>query len=120
MSEAVQTRVVAVIDDMFFASKIKEAAKSTGVKADFIKNVDGFIEDLKADPPTLIIFDLNSKKLKPLELIKDLHSNPELNKVSTLGYFSHVQKDLKKEAMEAGFDTVMPRSRFVRELLDIL
>jgi len=120
MSEAVQTRVVAVIDDMFFASKIKEAAKSTDVKVDFIKNVDGFIEDLKTDPPTLIIFDLNSKKLKPFELIKDLHSNPELNKLSTLGYFSHVHKDLKKEALEAGFEIVMPRSRFVRELLDIL
>ena len=120
MSEAVQTRVVAFIDDMFFASKIKEAAKSAGVKVDFIKKVDGFIEDLKIDPPTLIIFDLNSKKLKPLELIKDLHSIQELNKISTLGYFSHVQKDLKREAIEAGFDIVIPRSRFVRELMDIL
>ncbi len=120
MSQSRETRVVAVVDDIFFASKIKEAAKSTGVKLDFLKNTDGFIEEISADPPTLIIFDLNSKKLKPLELIKNLHSNPELNTLSTLGYFSHVHKDLKKEALEAGFGIVMPRSRFVRELLDIL
>ena len=115
-----QTRVVAIIDDMFFASKIKEAAKSTGVKVDFIKNVDGFIEDLKADPPTLIIFDLNSKKLKPLELIQELKSCQELKNILTLGYLPHVEEELKKEAISSGFDIVMPRSRFVRELVSIL
>ncbi|MGB2693518.1 MAG: response regulator [Thermodesulfobacteriota bacterium] len=120
MSQARQTRVVAVVDDIFFASKIKEAAKSTGVKLDFVKNSDGFIEDIKIDPPTLIILDLNSKKLKPLELIQELKSCQELKNISTLGYLPHVEEKLKKEAINSGADIVMPRSRFVRELVSIL
>ena len=31
MADVKRSRVVAVLDDMFFSSKIKEAAKSTGV-----------------------------------------------------------------------------------------
>ena len=120
MSETAETRVVAVLDDMFFTSKIKEAAKSTGVNVIFLKKAGGLIEDLTNVPPTLILVDLNSKKLTPLELIREIKSRPELKNVPTLGYLSHVQGELKKEAIKAGFDVVMPRSRFVRELGDIL
>jgi len=120
MSEAKETRVIAVVDDMFFASKIKTAAKSAGVKLDLIKNSNKFIEEIRTDPPALIIFDLNSKKLKPLELIKELKSCQELKKTMTLGYLPHVEEGLKSEASNLGFDIVMPRSRFVRELVSIL
>lgn len=120
MSQAKETRVIAVVDDMFFSSKIKAAAKSAGVKLDFVKNPNKFIEEVKADLPALIIFDLNSKRLRPLELIEELNSYQELKKTMTIGYLPHVEQELKKEASNLGFDVVMPRSRFVRELPSIL
>jgi PleD family two-component response regulator len=63
---------------------------------------------------------LNFRKVEPIELIKEIKSSDKLNSIPVIGYFSHVQEDLKKEAIKAGFDVVMPRSRFVRELRDIL
>ena len=120
MRETGQTRVIAVLDDMFFSSKIREAAKSTGVKVEIVKNTNGLIKSLTSAPPTLIIVDLNVKKLIPLDFIKELKSSEELKKVPTLGYFSHVEEELKKEAIKAGFDVVMPRSGFSRELALIL
>ncbi|MCK5710767.1 MAG: response regulator [Deltaproteobacteria bacterium] len=120
MSETAETRVVAVLDDIFFASKIKEAAKSTGVNVEILKNTNGLIESLTSAPPTLIIVDLNSKKFNALDLIEELKSSQKLKNISTLGYLPHVQEELKKEAIEAGFDIVMPRSRFSRELKQIL
>ena len=63
---------------------------------------------------------LNFKKVEPMELIKDIKSSDKLNSIPVIGYFSHVQTDLKKEASQAGYDFVIPRSRFVRELGDIL
>jgi hypothetical protein len=33
-----------------------------------------------------------------------------------LGFYPHVQPELKKRAVEAGFDMVVPRSRIAREL----
>jgi len=120
MSETTETRVVAVLDDMFFTSKIREAAKSTGLNVEILKKISGLIEGLRNDPPTLIIVDLNFKKVEPMELIKNIKSSDKLNSIPVIGYFSHVQTDLKKEAFQAGYDIVMPRSRFVRELGDIL
>src|SRR3981081_4575212 len=36
-----------------------------------------------------------------------------------LGFYPHVQPDLKKRAEDAGFDMVVPRSRIARELPEL-
>ena len=120
MSEAVQTRVVAVLDDMFFSSKIKQAAKQTGTDLEIIKNSGGLIESLISAPPSLIIIDLNSKKFNSLDLIKNIKATSVLEGVTMLGYMPHVEEELKKQAVLVGCDVVMPRSRFSRELVEIL
>jgi len=43
-----------------------------------------------------------------------------LRGVSLLGFFSHVQVDLQRQAAEAGYDAVLPRSIFFRDLVKIL
>lgn len=120
MNESGQTRVVAVLDDMFFSSKIKEAAKKTNIDFQIVKNTEGLIQSLKNAPPKLILVDLNSNKFNPLDLIKDINSESILQGVTTIGYLPHVEEQLKKEAIEIGCDLVMPRSRFSRELPQIL
>ena len=120
MSEAIQTRVVAVLDDMFFSSKIKQAAKQAGTDLEIIKNSGGLIEALINAPPSLIIIDLNSKKFNSLELLKSIKATSELEGVTTLGYMPHVEEELKKQAVLVGCDVIMPRSRFSRELVEIL
>jgi hypothetical protein len=37
-----------------------------------------------------------------------------------LGFYPHVQPDLKRRAEQAGFDLVVPRSRIARELPDLV
>ena len=49
MSESGQTRVVAVLDDMFFSSKIKQAANQTAVNLEIFKNAEGLIESLTSE-----------------------------------------------------------------------
>jgi hypothetical protein len=35
--------------------------------------------------------------------------------VRTLGFFAHVQPEVRERALNAGFDLVVPRSRMARE-----
>ena len=107
---------VAVTDDLFFFSKIREAAKTNNVIVDFVKNPEGLIGKLLLRPPSLLVVDLNYKKAEPMELIKELKLTPELKNIPVIGYLSHVEKDLKNKAVEAGYDSVLPRSRFSREV----
>jgi PleD family two-component response regulator len=114
-----QAYIVAILDDMFFASKLREAAKASGVDIEFIKEPDGIVEILSSKTPSVVIIDLNSKKIDTIQLIRDMKENEVLKGVHTIGYLPHVEKGLMKEALDAGYDIVLPRSRFSLELGDI-
>ncbi len=113
-------KILAVLDDLFFSSKIREAAKTLDIDLEFVKTPDGFKEKILSEKPSLIIFDLNSRAGSPLEIIKSIKSSSELKQIPVIGFLSHVQIELKKEADRAGCDLVIPRSRFSIDLREIL
>ncbi len=112
--------VVAVTDDLFFSSKIREAALSSGITAEFIKVHVGLIEKLVSHTPSLLILDLHSRKFDAVELIREIKNVPALKDIPVIGYLPHVETDLKKRANEAGCDVVLARSRFSNEVRQIL
>ncbi len=112
--------VVAVVDDLFFASKIRGTAEALGVAVSFPRHADGVREVIRQSPPALIICDLNSEKLDLVSLAKALKENPDTRNIPLIGFLSHVQTDLQHAAQEAGFDQVMPRSLFTKNLASIL
>ncbi|HEX9665902.1 MAG TPA: response regulator [Thermodesulfobacteriota bacterium] len=113
-------KVIAVLDDLFFSSKIREAAKTLDIELEFVKKPDGFNEKISSEKPSLIIFDLNSRAGDPLEIIKKIKSTGELKQIPVIGFLSHAQIELKEEANRAGCDLVIPRSRFSKDLREIL
>lgn len=112
--------IIAVVDDLFFASKIRGTAEQFGVAVKFARNVDALTEAARRDPPSLIICDLHSQKTDPIELAKLLKADEQLRSIPLLGFFSHVQTELQRQAEQAGFDRVMPRSAFSTHLVQIL
>ena len=104
--------VVAVVDDMFFASKIRATAEAVGVEISFPRTKESLIE--KARQADLVIVDLHSQKFDPLSLPADLSG------ARLLGFFSHVEVELKQKALAAGYQQVVPRSVFARDLAQIL
>ena len=113
------SKILAVLDDLFFMVKIKEAAKRAGVPVEFVKNAKDALDKAQAHPP-VIILDLNCTTLDPVNLIKDLKSNAGLKGIHLIGYVSHVQAELIQKAREAGCDLVLARSAFSKDLPKIL
>ncbi len=111
---------VAILDDIFFASKIREAAQSAGLDMEFIKGADELAEKALSGRPSLVIVDLGSKKINAMQLIGAIKGRDDLKGVRVIGYLPHVEKGLMKEALAAGYDIVLPRSRFSLELIEIL
>lgn len=112
-------KIVAVLDDLFFTVKIMDAAKRAGMEIVFVKDEAKVLEMAK-ELPALIIFDLNTKAVNSVALIRELKKQPETGSITLLGFVSHVQVELKKEAQDAGADIVLPRSRFSTDLPEIL
>jgi CheY-like chemotaxis protein len=112
--------VIAAVDDLFFASKIRGTGEQIGVTVRFVRNLEAMFEAARRDRPGLIICDLHSQKIDPIALAEQLKADEELRAIPLLGFFSHVQTELMKRAEEAGFDRVLPRSAFTMHLAEIL
>ena len=123
MREDAPTRIYCFIEDLFILAKIQEVSKKLGIKVAFLKPEKDVIAKLtetrEEDRPALILFDLNNANAKPLTLIPKIKAKLKRG-TSIVGFLAHIQGELKSKAVEAGCDTVMPRSTFSQNLPSML
>lgn len=112
--------VLCAVDDLLFSVKISTAAKGVGASVFFERNPDMVLARVREKRPSLVIFDLNSAKMRPLEMIAAMKADAALRSVRTLGYVSHVQTDVIAAARSAGIDEVLARSAFSDHVGEIL
>jgi CheY-like chemotaxis protein len=122
--EDAPTRIFCFIEDLFFLAKIQESARKLGVKVAFVKGTDKEAVARLTDAPdnerpALLVFDLNNLNAKSMTLIPKFKAKYKKG-ISIIGFLSHLQGDLKLKAIEAGCDTVMPRSAFSQSLPNLL
>ena len=115
MRKSNKKKIVAAVSDLLFTVKINDAARKAGLKVDFVKS-DQDVLDKANQQPTVIILDLNCADVNSLKLISELKGNSDHKGISLIGYLSHVQGELKKQAHDAGCDIVMTRSAFSQNL----
>ena len=112
--------ILCVVDDLIFSIKISTAAKALGADVFFERSAEQVVPRIREKIPTLVILDLNSAQLRPLEVIAELKADATLRSIPTLGYVSHVQTDVINAARSAGIDEVLARSAFSEQLGQIL
>ena len=112
-------RIIAIVDDMFFAAKIRAAAGAVAREVESVKSLEQLGQSL-ANSPSLVIVDLNSERLNPIEALETLKSTASMDKIPIVGFLSHVQVDLKQAAERTGCDYVVPRSLFSMKLAEIV
>jgi len=108
-------KILAIMSDLFFSAKINDAARKLGTSAEFVKDKALALEKANLKPP-LIIFDLNCDSASPLSLIASMKANPATARIPMIGFVSHVQTQLRQNALEMGCDSVVARSVFAQNL----
>ena len=112
--------VLLLIEDLIFVSKISIAAKETGVKTRSVtKNDLDDIENL-VGVADLLIIDMNAEYINPMEFIRTVSKLPTGQDIRVIGFASHIQHDIMKEAEQYPEVTVLTRSQFVEQLPGIL
>ena len=112
--------VLAAVDDLFFASKIRAVAEHLGLIIEFARSDQAAIDAARRETPSIIVIDLHSQKFQPLELAAQLKKDEQLRAIRLVGFFSHVETELQVAAERAGYDQVLPRSAFTNRLAQIL
>ena len=124
LRENAPVRIFCFNEDLFFLAKIQETARKLGIKVEFVKGADKdavarLIDLPEAERPRLLVFDLNNLNAKPISLIPKFKAKMK-KATSIVGFLNHLQGELKARAIEAGCDTVMPRSAFSQSLPNLL
>ena len=113
-------QAIALISDLFFASKLEATARAANVPVRIVSSPEAFAVEMQNEPPTLAIIDLNFDATRSVETIAAMKRNPEAQATRIVAFLSHVQVELAESARAAGADVVMPRSVFASHLAEIL
>jgi hypothetical protein len=103
-------RVIAVFDDLLLGSNVLGMLRAAGHEASLAGG-----DDVRVDDAAVLVVDLAAGGFDGVALVERLREAGELERVKTLGVYSHVDADTRRRADAAGFDLVVPRSRMARE-----
>jgi CheY-like chemotaxis protein len=112
--------ILVVADDLLFRSKISTVATAAGVVVRAATTPDAAIERARADRPTLVLIDLDGERPGPFEVLQRFAEDPELSRLTTIGFVSHVHADRVQRARALGIGQVMARGAFADALPQIL
>jgi hypothetical protein len=90
-------RIALLCPDLLFGSKVQGALRAAGHEV-----------VAPSEPADLLVVDLTADVEERLDVARGAG-------VPTLGFYSHVEQDVRRAAEEAGIDRVVPRSRMARE-----
>jgi CheY-like chemotaxis protein len=109
--------VLALVDDLFFLSKLSETARHVGIVLQTVSSGEALVSAATAAAPRLLIVDLNARH-GPVDAVEQLRAAG--NPAPVIAFLSHVQTDLADRARAAGCQQVLPRSQFTANLAAIL
>lgn len=107
---------VAIVADLIFASRITGVANQLGTPVDVVRTEAALLS--RAGAARLAMIDLNIDGIDGVALLRRVKALAPSCRV--VAFLSHVQVDLAKAARAAGADDVLPRSKFVERLPDLL
>jgi DNA-binding NarL/FixJ family response regulator len=107
--------VIAVVPDLYFATRIAATAKAAGVPLELVPPA-GVEARLGRGGASLVLLDLHAPQAVAL-IATCKRAAPG---TPLVGFYSHVEPALAQEALAAGADAALPRSRFVAKLAALL
>ncbi len=111
--------ILAVVDDLFFLSKIQQTAQLVGVPVEPVEPKK-LAERVAQIPVRAVILDLNHGSGSAVEVLRAIKTDPAMSRIRVLGFLSHVQTDLAAAARAAGCDVLLARSAFTQQLPQLL
>jgi CheY-like chemotaxis protein len=118
-------RVLGIISDLFFSSRVGSTLRALGYSATWVDSAEAysdasaFAAALAADPPALVILDLNSP-LPWADWLAAAKADPTSAAIPWLAFGSHKETERLAAAKRAGAERVVARSKFSAELPELI
>lgn len=109
--------LIACVEDLFFRSKIDATARHLNVPVRFVGAAELSKACGKDTAAVLLELSGNGDALTVVRAMRAARATAEL---PVIGFLSHVDRELARQAESAGVTRVMPRSQFSETLPDLL
>jgi CheY-like chemotaxis protein len=106
-------RVLAHVPDLLFGSKVQGMLSAGGHEVALVGSEPAVREQIASSD--VLVVDLTADDVAGIALLEGLKDSGDVGETRTLAFYSHVDADVRKRAIDAGFDLVVPRSRMARE-----
>jgi len=126
MSEAAATRtergskVLLVLNDLFFEAKIGEVLRTLGVPFAIARSNEQFAKRLEEDDPALAIVDLGARGIEPFLAIQYVRTDERWQRLPVVSFGAHVVREQHEEARSLGVSEAVAKSKLDRFLPDIV
>jgi len=109
------SRVLALVDDLLFLSRIREAARVTGAEVRPVRGPADLVATAR-EGGRLVLVDADSSRLPWADAVGALRKDPALASLPVVAFVSHVHAERAEAARAAGCTRVLARGAFVEEL----
>jgi CheY-like chemotaxis protein len=106
-------RVAVLCPDLLFGSRLEGMLKLAGHDVTLAPTPEA--ATYAAGEADVVVVDLTTDQVDGIAFVEALRAHPELDGLPVLGYYAHVEPEVRRRADAAGFDRVVPRSRMNRE-----
>src|SRR4051794_30627458 len=110
--------VIACVEDLFFRSKIEATARHLNVPVKFVSPKE-LAKASGSSETAAVLLELSSNG-ECLAAMRELRAAKATHELPVIGFLSHVDKQLARDAEAVGVTQVMPRSQFSETLPDLL
>jgi CheY-like chemotaxis protein len=116
-----QPRILVVVDDLFFLTKIQTTLQHLGLAAQVMTQRAALQEYIRtAVPPALVIVDLTLRTDDAVAVIRTIRATEGGAPVPILAFGSHVAVDTRQQALQAGVNRVVAKSELSNHLPDLI
>jgi CheY-like chemotaxis protein len=103
-------RVAVLVPDLLFGSKVQSALAQAGHDVRLLG-----APPASWDGVDVLVVDLTTDAIDGVGVVREARAGGALGDAKVLGFFAHVEPEVRDRALAAGFDQVVPRSRMNRE-----
>jgi CheY-like chemotaxis protein len=106
-------RVAVLCPDLLFGSRLEGMLKIAGHEVALAPSEAAAIEAAAA--ADAVVIDLTTDQVDGIGFVGKLRARRELDGLPLLGFYAHVDQEVRRRAERAGIDRIVPRSRMNRE-----
>jgi len=116
-----QPRVLVVVDDLFFLTKIQTTLKHLELTAQVLTQRAAIQAYVKAaETPVLVVVDLTLRTDDAVAVISAIRATDSGAPIAILAFGAHVAVETQQQALQAGANRVVAKSTFSNHLPDLI